>query len=107
METIAESAARLCGSEDAQIYRVQTDLMRKVASYGVIPTARAVGDTRRIARGTVTGRAILDRQMIHIQDMMAERDEDYPEARRIDERMGIRTSLAVPLLREGVALAPS
>src|SRR5262249_55775936 len=33
-----------------------------------------------------------------------ERDEDYPEARRIDERMGIRTSLAVPLLREGVAV---
>jgi transcriptional regulator with GAF, ATPase, and Fis domain len=104
MDTIAESAARLCGSDDAQIYRVETDLMRKVASYGVIPTARAVGDTRPVARGTVTGRAILDRQIIHIQDMMAERDEDYPEARRIDERMGIRTSLAVPLLREGLAV---
>ena len=104
MDTIAESAARLCGSDDAQIYRVETDLMRKVASYGVIPTARAVGDTRPVARGTVTGRAILERRIIHIQDMMAERDEDYPEARRIDERMGIRTSLAVPLLREGVAV---
>jgi GAF domain-containing protein/anti-sigma regulatory factor (Ser/Thr protein kinase) len=104
MDTIAESAARLCGSDDAQIYRVETDLMRKVASYGVIPTARAVGDTRPVARGTVTGRAVLDRQIIHIKDMMTERDEDYPEARRIDERMGIRTSLAVPLLREGFAV---
>jgi GAF domain-containing protein len=103
MDTIAESAARLCGSDDAQIYRVEMDLMQKVASYGVIPTARAVGDMRQIARVTVTGRAILDRQIIHIQDMMAERDEDYPEARRIDEQMGIRTSVAVPLLREGVA----
>jgi len=78
--------------------------MRKVASYGDIPTARAIGDTRLIARGTVTGRAILERQIIHIQDMMAEREEDYPEASRIDARMGIRTSLAVPLLREGVAV---
>ena len=104
MDTIAESAARLCASGDAQIYRVETDFLRKVASYGSIPTARAVGDTRRIIRGSVTGRAIVDRQIIHIHDMMAEREEDYPEARRIDERMGIRTSLAVPLLREGVAV---
>ena len=35
---------------------------------------------------------------------MAEREEDYPEARYIDEQMGIRTSLAVPLLRENVAV---
>ena len=104
MDTIAESAARLCASGDAQIYRVETDFLRKVASYGTIPTARAVGDTRRIVRGSVTGRAIVDRQIIHIHDMMAEREENYPEARRIDERMGIRTSLAVPLLREGVAV---
>ena len=104
LDVVAKSAARLCGSYDAQIYRVETDLVRKVASYGVIPTARAVGETRPVARGTVTGRAILDRQIIHIQDMMTERDEDYPEARRIDEQMGIRTSLAVPLLRESVAV---
>ena len=104
LDVVAENAARLCGSDDAQIYRVETGLMRKVASHGVIPAARAVGDTRPIARGTVTGRAILDRQIIHVPDMMTERDEDYPEARRIDERMGIRTSLAVPLLREGVAV---
>ena len=104
MDTIAESAARLCGSDDAQIYRVETDFMRKAASYGDIPTARAVGDTRPIARGTVTGRAVLERRIIHIQDMMAEREEDYSEAKRIDERMGIRTSLAVPLLREDVAV---
>ena len=104
LDVVAENAARLCGSDDAQIYRVEAGLMRKVASHGVIPAARAVGDTRPIVRGTVTGRAILDRQIIHVPDMMTERDEDYPEARRIDERMGIRTSLAVPLLREGVAV---
>ena len=104
LDVVAENAARLSGSDDAQIYRVEADLMRKVASYGIIPTARVVGDTRPIVRGTVSGRAILERQIIHIRDMTAERDEDYPEARRIDEQMGIRASLAVPLLREGVAV---
>ncbi len=101
---VAENAARLSDSDDAQIFRVETDISRKVASYGVMPTARVVGDTRPIVRGTVSGRAILDRQIIHIPDMMTESDEDYPEARRIDEQMGIRTSLAVPLLRDGVAV---
>ena len=81
LDTVAENAARLCGADDAQIYRVETELLRKVASYGAIPSMRAVGETRPIAHGTVSGRAILKRQMIHVQDMMAEREEDYPEAR--------------------------
>jgi len=104
LDVVAANAARLCGSDDAQIYRVETDIMRKAASYGAIPSARIVGETRPILRGTVSGRAIIDRQTIHIADMMMEQDEEYPEARRIDEQMGIRTSLAVPLLREGVAV---
>jgi two-component system, NtrC family, sensor kinase len=104
LDVVAESAARLCVSDDAQIYRVETDFMRKVASYGNIPTDRAVGDTRPITRGSATGRAIFDRDAVHIHDMMAEREEDYPEVWRVDERLGIRTSLAVPLLREGIPI---
>ncbi len=104
METIAESAARLCGSDDAQIYRVEADLMRKVASYGVIPTARIVGETHPIIHGTASGRSILERRIVHIRDIRAVRVDDFPEARRIEEQLGIRTSLAVPLLRENVAV---
>ena len=104
MDTIAESASRLSGSADAQIYRVETNGIRKVASYGIIPSPRLVGETRTIAKGTVTGRAIIERQIIHVPDMMAESDADYPEGRRIDEEVGIRTSLAVPLVREGISV---
>ena len=104
LDAVAENAARLCGSDDAQIYRVETGLMRKVASYGVIPAARAVGDTRPIVRGAVTGRAILDRQIIHVHGYDDGAATRISGSRRIDERMGIRTSLAVPLLREGVAV---
>ena len=104
LDVVAENAARLCDANDAQIYRVEGDVRRKVASYGNIPVDLAVGETRSLSRGSVSGRAILDRQIVHMQDMMAEREENYADAWHIDERLGIRTSLAVPLLREGDAV---
>ena len=70
-----ENAARLCDANDAQIYRVEGDVRRKVASYGNIPVDLAVGETRSLSRGSVSGRAVLDRQIVHMQDMMAERKE--------------------------------
>ena len=104
LDVVAQNAARLCDADDAQIYRVEGDVRRKVASYGNIPVDLAVGETRSLSRGSVSGRAILDRQIVHMQDMMAEREENYADAWRVDERLGIRTSLAVPLLREGDAV---
>ncbi|HXV84281.1 MAG TPA: GAF domain-containing protein [Candidatus Binatia bacterium] len=104
LDTVAESAARLCNSDDAQIYRAETDLQRKVASYGNIPTKRTVGEARPITRGSASGRAILDAETVHIHDMMAEREEDWPDVWRIHQRLGIPTTLAVPLLRHGVSI---
>ncbi len=103
LEVVAENAARLCDSHDAQIYRVEGDLVRKVASHGSIPVALAVGETRPIRRGSAIGRAILDRQTIHIHDIVAEREEDYSDFRHAVE-LDIRTELATPLLREDVPI---
>ena len=103
LDVVAANAARLCGSDDAQIYRVETDIMRKVASYGVIPTARIVNQTRPIGRGTVSGRAIVDRQTVHIPDVLAEA-ERFPDNSQIRDPRGIRTYLATPLLREGTPI---
>jgi signal transduction histidine kinase/putative methionine-R-sulfoxide reductase with GAF domain len=103
LDVVAKNAARLCDSDDAQINRVEGDTVRKVASYGAIPQGTGVG-TRPLRRGSASGHAILDRQVVHIHDMMAAREEDYPDVWRADRQIGIRSALAVPLLREGIAI---
>ncbi len=104
LDVVAETAARLCNSHDAQIYRLEGDIVRKVASHGVVSTALELGEIRPISRGSASGRAILDRQTIHIHDMLTEREEDYPDVWHAVQRDGIRTVLFVPLLREGVPI---
>lgn len=66
-----------------------------------MPTTQDIGEVRPLNRGTAAGRAIIDRQTIHIQDITAEFDTEFPEAKTLQQRTGTRTILAAPLLREG------
>src|SRR5262245_40034843 len=104
LDAVAQSAARLCESVDAQIWRVEGDMQRKVASYGAVSPITAVGEARSISRGSTSGRAILDRQTIHTHDIWAEREEDWADIWHAAHRLGIRAGLAVPLLREGIPI---
>ncbi|TAJ75056.1 MAG: GAF domain-containing protein, partial [Gallionellaceae bacterium] len=99
LDAVAENAARLCEATDAQIVRVEGDVLRLVASYGPLPTS----EIRPISRQAVTGRAIIDRQTIHVHDLATE-EADFPEARTRGVPRGVRTMLATPLLREGVPI---
>ena len=97
LDTVAENAARLCDSSDAQIFRVEGDILRLVAIFGPMPAINEFSMTR----GTPTGRAIIDGQTIHMHDVAAE-FEEFPESpHRIT---GTRTLLVTPLLREGVPI---
>ena len=100
LDTVAESAARLCAANDAQMFRAEDGSLFRVASYGSIPASVR----RPISRGSVAGRAVVDRRTIHVHDLAAELDSEYPEARAFQQQTGHRTTLATPLLREGVAL---
>jgi len=106
MNAVAESAARLCDSIDAQIYRVDGDVMRRVASHGSVPVPPPIADVMEsITRGWVPGRAVVDRQTIHVHDIQAaEAVAEYPLGQVYAERVGTRTILATPLLREGVPI---
>jgi GAF domain-containing protein len=104
LDAVAATAARLCDSVDAQIWRVEGEMQQKVASYGAISPILAVGEARPISRGSASGRAMLERQTIHTHDLWAERKEDWPDIWDAVHRLGIRTGLAVPLMREGVPI---
>src|SRR5438132_819565 len=80
------------------------EMERKVASYGAISPILAVGEARPISRGSASGRAISDRQTIHTHDLWAEREEDWADIWHAVHRLGIRTALAVPLMREGIPI---
>ena len=102
LDVIAENAARICGTLDVSIIRVEGDAYRVVAAYGFAPNWTA-GETRPIDRGSVIGRAIVDRQTIHIHDIRTVQD-DFWRVKSNAVQQGLRTMLATPLLREGVAI---
>ena len=97
MQTLAESAARLCDASDAQIFRIGGDAFRLAASHGPLGPARPVP----VTRGSVIGRAVIDGQTIHVRDVAAAVDE-FPDS--MAWRTGRRSVLAEPLLRDGAAI---
>ena len=101
LDAIAERAARRCDAADAVVWRVDGKVRRHVAHFGLIPTSSALGEGRVSDRGTVPGRAIVDRQTIHVHDLRAAAAE-FPATRGI--ALGLRTVLSTPLLRGGVAI---
>ncbi len=103
LDTVAESAARLCEATDALIWRVDESGFRLVASHGTIPIPRR-DEARPIRRGLVVGRAIIDRQTVHVRDLWAELDTEFPDSKAIAQQVGVRTVLVTPLIREGVAI---
>src|SRR5215831_9697136 len=71
---IAANAAHLCDAYDALIRQVDGEVLRLVAHHGPIP----VSDTLPLTRGLPPAHAILDRQTIHITDLLTETDE-FPD----------------------------
>jgi GAF domain-containing protein/DNA-binding response OmpR family regulator len=98
-DAVADSAARLLDVSDVIIFRRDHDRLRLVAHHGSIP----VNDALPIVRGTSNGRTVLDGRTVHIADMQTE-DEEFPQGAENARRMGHRTVLCVPLMRDGVAI---
>ena len=101
LDSIAERAAKLCDAEDAAILRVDGNLLRSAAHFGPVAMIIGLGEVRVFDRGSPAGRAVIDRQTIHIPDLAAAVKE-FPKALGI--AMGVRTILSTPLLRDGAAI---
>ena len=105
MDTVAENAARVCGATDSIIFRLEGDVLRVVARHGPLQGAMRIGDTTPVARDSVTGRAVAEQRTLHVEDLLALPETEFPVTLARSRRrgsMGSRTSLCTPLLREGV-----
>ena len=101
LDSLVRSAVRFCGADDAAIHRLDGQYLRVAAHYGPVPYY-GIGHAI-LVRGTVNGRAVLERTPVHVADLQVE-TEEFPEGSKGAQEMGFRTTLSVPLLREGVAL---
>src|SRR5262252_8980280 len=102
-DAVAESAARLCESSDADIWRRADDQLALVAHYGAIPVGPVAEFGLPLVRGSVGGRSILEGRPIQVADVQAASDE-FPESAENAWRTRFRTILSVPLMRESVAI---
>ncbi len=103
LDVIAESSARLSGSDDAVITQVEGDFLRLVAHYGPIPILR-VGERIPLNRETVVGRAILERQPVQTIHQTNGSGSEFPAGDENARRFGYRMTFSTPLLREGSAI---
>jgi len=102
LDSVAESAARLCDVTNVEIFKVEGDEVRLVAKHG---THRIwpIGFSFRISRDLVVGRTIADRTPVHVHDLQAS-GADFPQGAAYAKQYGHRTVFATPLLREGAAI---
>ena len=105
LNTLTESAARLCAADKGAIFQQDGDVFRLAANYGFSPEAEqyAAEHPFQPDRGSVTGRVVLEGKAIHIADVLA--DPEYGAFARGYQRVfGYRTYLGVPLLRDGTMI---
>ena len=103
LDTLVESAARLCTADNGAITMRDGDAYWVRAKYGYTAEAVqwALEQPLRPGRGSATGRAALERKAIHIADVLS--DPEY-QASGYQQAFGYRTILCVPLLREGTTI---
>ena len=100
-ETIAHNSANLCGATYGIVYRFDGEMIIPVAHHNLDQAAIDACHQMfpmRLNTGSLVGRTILAHDVLHIADVAAEPNDTYSAIR---QALGIRTYLAVPMLRDG------
>ena len=103
LQTLVDSAARLCDADKAFITRQRDGAFYRAEYYGFSLEFAEYVKTIPIKpeRGTAAGRALLERSLVHIADVTIDPEYTWVQAPKLGD---FRTILAVPMIREGVAI---
>jgi len=103
LQTLVESAARLCNADKATITRQKDGAFYRTEAYGFSREFLDYAKNIPIEpeRGSAAGRALLEGRVVHIPDVEADPEYTMAEAQRLGQ---FRTILAVPMLRESVPI---
>src|SRR5262245_45625422 len=108
LDTLVESASRLCGAPHGLIFRYDGRYCRAVAAYNNVPGFKELWEENPIAPGRTiaTGRAILESRVVHIPDVLTDEEYNPPDGalKRAQNLGQYRTVLVVPMMREGTPL---
>ena len=106
LDVVAERAAKLCAAPFARILLIDGPLLKPAAEY------RSDGSSGRdlpatlpvpLDRTSITGRAVIDLETVHIADVLPLRDDEFSGAKGNIVNLALRAVIAVPLMREGGA----
>jgi GAF domain-containing protein len=104
LQTVIDRAVLICRADQGNIVRQDGDVYRVTAHSGLVAPEyldMVMSREYRPERGSIVGRAVLERRLVHIADILE--DPEY-ELRDVQAAAGYRTILGLPMLHDGVPI---
>jgi len=107
LDTLCESAVRLCDADHAWLFQRDGEIFRWVASFGhALEVHARIRDYFKhrpvpVDRGSITGRVALEARVVHVPDVLTDKEYTWSGAQQIGR---YRAALGAPLLREGTVV---